>query len=255
MTDTRLSGLPIKYLATQRHATSMIVLMPSALAPQREDRERVIFHRSNWASEWPSSEVLAFADPALQQDSRLNGAWFIHPEHDLIETLAEIVKEHASAMYISPKDVIVYGASQGGFGALGVASIIGARAVAEVPQIDFELWQDGAIDDVEKYILGRSITSFRQEKPEQVSVLHRFQKSGQIPELEIITNLGDCQWKEHLSFIRWINNSKLPKLGNCQLSIRTDLFGHSILPRDTLAPYLQEIIKRGSIAHRGHLGF
>lgn len=113
--DNRIEGLPIRYVRTeQSNPEGIVVLMPAALNPNREDRERIFYTRSRWADAWPGHEVICFADPALQQDSRLSGAWFIHPEHDIIAALADVVSEIAIELKIPSERIIIYGSSLGG---------------------------------------------------------------------------------------------------------------------------------------------
>lgn len=161
--DTRLPSLPIHYLRTSRtRPKSIVVLFPSALNPNRGNRNRRIFVRSTWAKEWPHAEVICFSDPALDLDSRLNGAWFIHPSVDIIRVLADIIRDIASEHSIAEENMVFYGSSLGGFGALMAAACFSeVHAVAEVPQLDFRLWQRRAVLDVEKYLLnGADISAF-----------------------------------------------------------------------------------------------
>lgn len=81
------------------------------------------------------------SDPVLQVSFRLNGAWFIHPTHDVVATIATVVREVAVDLGIAVSDVTFYGAPPGGFGAIGCAAhLLRSKAVAEVPQIDFDHW-------------------------------------------------------------------------------------------------------------------
>ena len=62
----------------------LVVFLPGALSPKREDRSMPVFHRWSWAEDLPDFAVLTIADPALRQDAELDGAWFIHPEVDVV---------------------------------------------------------------------------------------------------------------------------------------------------------------------------
>ena len=73
-------------------------------------------------------------DPAIRVDNRLNGAWFINPEYDIIETIAAIVKENADTSGIPHSRIVFYGSSLGGSGAIAAAAHIpGSQAVSEGP--------------------------------------------------------------------------------------------------------------------------
>ncbi|MFH6889901.1 hypothetical protein [Corynebacterium aurimucosum] len=214
--------------------------MPAALKPTRTDREKLFFTRASWADCWPNHEVICFSDPALQIDSKLNGAWFIHPEYDVIQALSQVVQDISFELGIEEKRIVVYGSSLGGFGALMLAACFkSVRAVAEVPQLEFRLWQRRAVADVEKYIIGRPISEFRTEFPERVSVLHRFIKCGHIPQFTIITNGSDFRIKEQRNFMKWVRQSSLSKDG-MNLLIETDqTAGHAVLPKHYLVPFVQ----------------
>ena len=65
-----------------------------------------VFHRWSWAEDLPDFAVLTIADPALRQDAELDGAWFIHPEVDVVREIAAVV-----AFLASPASSYVTGAS------------------------------------------------------------------------------------------------------------------------------------------------
>ena len=119
------------------------------------------------------------------------------------------------------------------------ACMASVRAVAEVPQLEFRLWQRQAVKDVEEYILGGTpINDFRRVHPERVSVIHRFIKAGHIPQFTIVTNGNDFRIKEQRNFMNWVRQSSLPKDG-INLLIETDqTFGHSVLKREHLIPFV-----------------
>ena len=99
--DQRLDDLPIDYIRSfRRSPSSLVVLMPAALGNGREDRSEIFYTRGRWESEWPESEVVVFADPAMGFDHRLNGAWFMSRNHDVIAALAEVVKEIVDELQI-----------------------------------------------------------------------------------------------------------------------------------------------------------
>ena len=62
--DSRLSDLHIHYVRKcLKQAAGLVVLMPAALSPNREDRKKKFFTRAKWADSWPEHEVLCFSDP------------------------------------------------------------------------------------------------------------------------------------------------------------------------------------------------
>lgn len=238
--DQRLDDLPIDYIRSfRRSPSSLVVLMPAALGNGREDRSEIFYTRGRWESEWPESEVVVFADPAMGFDHRLNGAWFMSRNHDVIAALAEVVKEIVDELQIQGGGVVVYGSSLGGFGALMLAAMVdGAKAVAEVPQLDFGKWYPQAISDVEKYILEMPLSEFRMVHPERVSVLHRFKFANRIPSFHIITNMDDPRIVEQRNFMRWVRQSKLPKSGTNLITEHDQSFGHKVLSRKEAVPFI-----------------
>ena len=119
------------------------------------------------------------------------------------------------------------------------AHIPGARAVAEVPQLNFALWLPSAVVEVEQYILGEPVKEFRKRHPERVSVLHRFLFAGRIPEFSILTNGNDFRIAEQRNFMQWVRKSKLPKNGMNLLIENDTTFGHEVLPQDQLVQFVQ----------------
>lgn len=113
------------------------------------------------------------------------------------------------------------------------------HAVAEVPQLDFRLWQRRAVLDVEKYLLnGADISAFTKKHPERVSVLHRFIKENRIPQFTIITNGTDFRIREQRLFMKWVSRSNLPK-GGLNLLIETDgTTGHNVLEKGDILPFI-----------------
>lgn len=225
-----IRDLPIHYAETRRSdPKGLIVLMPSGLAPDREDRERPHFHRFSWAQHWPDHNVLHIADPALQQDRRLNSAWFIHRNHDLIQHTAWLVKNKAREAGIDWSKILFYGSSIGGFAALSCSALVpSSRAVADVPQLDLQNWRAERKLAIEKFILGgESLGDFAQKCGERISIKERFAKSGRIPRFLIVTNPEDDVFQEHLDFYNWAIESDLPS-GGAELFITDRIRGHDV---------------------------
>lgn len=234
--DTRLDGLPIYYKATNReNPQSLIVFMPAALSINRPDRSKPIYSRSTWGAMWPESEIMAFADPALQQAEELNAAWFLHPDYDIIQNIADITHEHAERLGLGADKIMFYGSSLGGFGAIAAASCIkGARAVAEIPQIDLENWMRSAWRLLEQHIMDMPIGEYRKIRPEQLSLQDRLLKSGRVPAIRLITNPDDRQREEQYEFFSWARTCSLPKMGPFEFIDTTEVSGHAALPKKTV---------------------
>lgn len=226
--DTRLTGLPIRFVANDNwNASSILVLMPAALQADRSNRKMPVYARWSWHDSWPNSLVIAFADPAMQQNVELDGAWFLHPVHDVTQALADIVGEFADRSKVSREKIVFYGSSLGGFGALCCAShLVGARALADVPQIDIQNWIPKAIGKLERLVLQESLTEFRSRHPERISVTERFIYEAHIPAFKIISNLQEPSLKDQQRLIDWCSQSSLTKTGTQSIEMNAEVSGH-----------------------------
>lgn len=239
--DDRLSSLPVHYAITDRSAPEgLLVFMPSALSSKRPDRDRIIYTRSKWQSSWPQAQVISMPDPAIRVDNRLNGAWFINPEYDVIETIATIVKENADASGIPHSRIVFYGSSLGGFGAIAAAAHIpGSRAVSEVPQINFENWMSSSRQAVEKFITKMPLEEYRKVHPEQLNLPARLAHAKNVPSFRIITNPTETSLNDQLDFYGWSRVTPLPHSeGPIELFQTTTTSGHGILGRKELIPFV-----------------
>lgn len=238
LVDHRLDGLPIYYMATTQRTDvdSLLVLMPAARTVRSP--RRPIYSRWSWNADWPHSHVMAFADPVLELSDRLNDAWYMHPEHDVIRAFAGLVAEHARERGIPNERILVYGSSLGGFGAIGLAAHLpGARAVAEVPQIEFTHWMPLAVTFVEEELTG-PIEDHRAKHPEQVSLPDRIRTAGHVPQATIFPNPEDLSFEDQQEFVAWANDTDLPRTGHASLEITSQLTGHAIMTREDLVPLL-----------------
>jgi len=96
------------------------------------------FDRWSWAPVFPGS-VLCVADPTLALDTdRLRIGWYVGTrERDWLQGLADLVGAVADKAGVATRQVVCYGSSAGGFGALALACRLGdATAVAINPQTD-----------------------------------------------------------------------------------------------------------------------
>lgn len=236
--DSRACGFLIPYMeAITENPSKLIVLMPAALSRNAIDRNKAMYSRFTWHPDWPDANVLAIADPVLQLISSLSGAWFIHPQHDFIKLISDIVREQASKYHIPSEEIVYYGSSLGGFAALQAASLTkGSRAVAEVPQIAFRNWIPGAIQEVETTVLNKPLLEFEKIFPERTDVIQRFLTTRYIPPITLITNTGESRYKEHLEFIEWVQ--KTSEKSETNLIVTSLVSGHKVLNRDFIVKYI-----------------
>lgn len=226
-------------LAERDAADTLLVFMPSAVAPQTE-HQHPAFARWQWAQHFPASHVAAYADPAMGMQPALRGAWFMHPNGDIIKGVASATE--ALAGRAGAKKIILYGSSLGGFGALALASLLpNAVAIAEVPQIDFGNWWARAKADVEQMVLGRPLEEHRARHPYQVSVRARMEAAGRIPPYVIVSNVRDNGYREQLEFHEWVcGQDALSSEGRHELRLHDDVLGHGPLGIATARALIQE---------------
>lgn len=238
--DKRHPGLPIYYITNEREApTSMVVLMPASLSATRADRDRIHYHRWKWQDSWPESLVVVMPDPALQQSTKLNGAWFLHPEIDVVAAIADVVSDVAAAARIPQDRIVFYGSSLGGFGAISCAAHLpGARAVAEVPQVYFEKWHPVATRLVEEHVTKGPIAGLRDEFPERLSLPARISFANLVPPMHLISNATDKSIDDQHAFMEWGRRSGLPRIGEQSLELLDLVEGHRAIPRSDLVARL-----------------
>lgn len=227
--DLRIPGLPIDYRHFPKDNPRGLKVFLNSARVVREGITEQPFMRHTWAEHFPEDEVLVIVDPALTPYPSLRGAFYMHPEHDVVEYLADFIADFASKRQIARENITVYGSSYGGFAAIGVAAHLqGAKAVAECPQVDLEDWQPEMIQPLEAEIIG-DIREHKKRHPEQVFLKERCRKANWIPAFKIITNPTEYRLDEQVDFFKWSNNCNLPKAPNRNLLITTLTRGHGAL--------------------------
>ncbi|WP_141756181.1 hypothetical protein [Kocuria sp. HMSC066H03] len=204
--------MPITFQHAQRdNPEGLIVFMPSAVTAARRATGMRTFSRFSWADDFPRHDVLALLDPALPDHPGITGAWFVHPNIDVVHLIANFVTKTAASRGINEDDIFFYGSSLGGFGAIAVASRIpGSQAVAEVPQVDVGDWVPESIQAIEDIILGDSLASLRQKFPERLNLLARIKHSGHVPQFFLVTNTFDSQFGKQTQFFRELAELSTP---------------------------------------------
>lgn len=228
---------------------SLVVLMPAALPPKRQHRDRPTFSRWRWAPEWPDSTVVAIADPSMLKAQALDGAWYVDPEADVIRAIADVVLTLAEERGIPREKIVFYGSSLGGFGALMAASTAKARAVAEVPQIALQNWFDVPVRAVETHLLdGMPLDEYTAIHPEQVHVWSRWMHEQYIPDHVIITNELDRSFQDCLELLGAARKSPLLRSGQqCELVVTAQCEGHEAAPREEISQRLHEALRRAGV--------
>lgn len=220
-------------LARRTEANRLVCFMPAAQTGSGTRRFK-LFSRWSWQTEMPNQHVLALSDPALGLDDEIRGAWYLHPSHDLMVDMANMVKEQIVELGLTNESVLFYGSSLGGFGALGMASLLpGSNAIAEIPQIDVSLWPSpGSVKGMETRILKTTFAEHKLKHPEMVDVRDRFKKSNLVPPFVVISNESDMSIDEQRKFMDDVYGFQLPKLGQQQLLLTEQISGHYALSRE-----------------------
>jgi hypothetical protein len=127
---------PIEIFAYIRSAsTQLIVCGQDALNKDRP--ELPFFYRWSWYSDVDCS-FITINDPTLHRFKTIIGGWYqFSPEISAIGLIADVVKRVVSLAEISENDIVLYGASAGGFWALMTGALFpAATVVVEIPQTD-----------------------------------------------------------------------------------------------------------------------
>lgn len=234
-------------IAERPGARSLLVLMPAAQSRIERGQLNPLFSRWNWIGDYSGSHVVAISDPALYHDESLSAAWYLSPELDVLESIANTLRTICEVLSLEESAVLVYGSSLGGFGALGVAAHLdGASAVSEIPQLDLERWPvPSALRALEEKILQEPLSEYRKQHPEQVDVVARFRKVGRVPRLRLITNVDDPLFVDHLRFVEdaaRLSTEQLP-VSQVELTIEDRVRGHHVLSREQVASMLQRDLR------------
>ncbi|WP_347107525.1 prolyl oligopeptidase family serine peptidase [Paenarthrobacter sp. S56] len=221
----------------------LLCFLPSA---QRKDAppQAPFYPRWSWATGFPDWDVLSLSDPMLNSCPDLAASWFASSEEDIVSELAAFIREFCNRRSISIADVVIYGSSMGGYGALMVAAELKvARAVAEVPQLDLLLYPDkDALADVEKMALhGRSLASLTEEHPERTNVYERLLSTRAVPPMTIVTNRGDSAFQETMEFVDRVQSlaDQSDSVGSVSLHLTSRNEGHSVQPTPFMIQFLK----------------
>lgn len=221
----------------------ILCLFPSA-QPTGVERQVPIFHRWSWAAHFPDYHVLCFSDPALYY-SKLHAAWFQSPNAtDIIEEISSFIREFAERFDVSLGDIVLYGSSMGGFGALMVGTQLrGGLSIAEVPQLDLRKYPfRAAISSIEQcYYGGEIVEDYYFKYPHRVSVMERIRRERYVPNVKLITNRSEFALAEHLRFPEHVIDlsAGCDGFGSISISLSPLNIGHAPLPTTEALKYLR----------------
>lgn len=221
------------FVHLREKANRLICLLPSA-QPSSAPQQNPIFHRWSWYKHFPDCHVMVLSDPGLYLSSDIRAAWFMGSQVDIVEALASHVARISERLGIAQRDVVFYGSSMGGFGALMVAAeLADSTAVAEVPQLDMRLYPvPGAIRDLEDKVIGCSLEVYYADYPHRVSVADRFKRTRTVPRFRIVTNRADPGFSEQMEFVSNLGvlSNGAKSISDHEVLILADEVGHKPLP-------------------------
>lgn len=197
-------GVPFEMLyKTALAPDSLIVFGQSALGT-RNNMPLPLYHRWTWFDDFPNSACIALNDPSLYLSDELLGGWFQGTsEHFYMEDAAGMIAEIARQLGIPASRVFFYGSSAGGFSSLMMAAeLTGATAIAEIPQTDMAKYHVlSAVDALRQYCYkGMELDQIIAEYGDRISVLKRFQRLGNVPNIIYLQNVADTLHLENHVF-------------------------------------------------------
>lgn len=208
------------YALRRDRGESLVVLLPSA-RKRGSDPQTNLVHRLSWVDSFPTSHVLALADPVSRAQPQLVASWFVSDYEDLLQEIGAIIVATALSWCVSLDRILFYGSSVGGFAALHLAALVQhAYAVAEVPQIDLETWPDKET----LAELAQAVGDLDEIRPERIDVNARFATCEFDPEFFIVTNADDASYSAQQALVE--------KHPSGSILVTSAVRGHAPLPRD-----------------------
>ncbi|NKR10649.1 hypothetical protein A5N16_16135 [Arthrobacter sp. M6] len=177
------------------------------------------------------------------------------PEEDAIGAMARHIEIISSSLELENEDLVLYGSSMGGFGALMLgAELQGAMAVAEVPQLDMRRYPiRGAIRSLERHVINQELETFYREHPERVSVFDRFEERRVVPRFKIVTNRADTGFQEQSEFLSELGSLKsaVEFFYDNELHIVSEDIGHKPLPTSRGAQLVRAALNQAAPTAHG----
>lgn len=221
----------------------VVIFMPSAKSLSAKNL-KPYYPRIKWSSSLADYCVIYVADPfdGCSYVDEFNGSWFLSPTgFSSLPIIAHLIK---NIIPLDTKNIFVYGSSMGGFGALYLGSLIGAKGViAECPQIDLR-----------KYPNSKSVLSFCEQKGfinEEWKNIFSFYRTNGFSNCKVIIslNIGD---RAHIRYLTEElkdddNRNLLSKLSDENILIKikphSSGFGHVNMHLDEGLNQLTELMK------------
>lgn len=235
-------------------ARKVVVFLPSA-QPVSSDPVNPVFHRWSWERGIRGAHVLSFSDPVLYE-ANIHASWFFSDScDDVIKRMEYSLRKILKVFNLNDDDVLFYGSSMGGFGALMLSSLFdGAMAIAEVPQLNMINYPyvsaKKAVSD--KVLSGQDFDQFCRIYPEKSSVIERFKSNNYIPPFKLITNSKDEGSREHIEFLGELYDAKdcFKRWGDYSLCFLSEDIGHKPLQTVQGVSIINEVLGSGWKVHQ-----
>lgn len=124
----------VNFYFHRKEARKLLVMLPGA---SKRANGHIDFQRHTWSDDYKGYDVLVFSDPSLRPSNDIGLAWFQYDEMNYgLDAIANVLRRIVASIGYGEEDIIFFGSSGGGFGALQLASLFPeATAIAFNPQI------------------------------------------------------------------------------------------------------------------------
>lgn len=150
------------------------------------------FMRWSWANE-NNLSFICFDDPIVSCTQQTNLGWYIGTSnHDIQEFINDILEHIIKSLKISPKNIIFYGSSGGGFAAMMAAiRLRGSVAVVSNPQTNiFKYYKTASQRFIKSFFENEDVSS-NSSIYYRFSVSDAIKKYNYIPAILYIQNIQD----------------------------------------------------------------
>ncbi|MBZ9570435.1 hypothetical protein KQY27_02605 [Methanobrevibacter sp. TMH8] len=190
------------------------------------------FQRHSWQSKFEES-VIYYADPTFYLDSKLAAGWFLGTEDDwYLKTICKIIKNIISNRNIDNENILHYGTSSSGFGAVMLATMI-KGSTALVGNFNFNIFRvhiQSTIDNMKQFCFnGLDESTIIEKYGYRVNVVELFKKMEYVPPIiyhvnahEDVDLIDQC-----IPFIESLGEAKINSFENdVEILICHDNWGH-----------------------------
>ncbi|MGJ9402570.1 hypothetical protein [Arthrobacter sp. KK5.5] len=233
-------------LVTARSSAEAIVCFLPSAQPVASPQANPVFHRWTWEESFLDAHVVVLSDPALYVSDNVHAGWFIDQDDDFVAHMAFVVAKVAKSLGVPLANVVTYGSSMGGYGALMLATELrDPVAVAEVPQLDLRKYSiQRALRVIEDRLLSQTIDELFKTAPERISVVERMKARGVVPRFKIVTNRLDAGHDELIDLQSSLKRATdfATSIGDYEIQTTSNAIGHKPLPRTKATLVIRSVL-------------